>query len=79
VYVGIDVSKSLLEVAVVAAAGAGAEAWRVANIAAGVADLVRRLGRFAVVRAALEPTGRMHLAAWAPLAGAGIAVVVLNP
>jgi transposase len=81
VYVGIDVSKSRLEVAVVAAAGAGAEeeAWRVANSAAGVADLVRRLGRFTVLRAALEPTGRMHLAAWTALAETGIAVVVLNP
>ena len=79
-YVGIDVSKSLLEVAVVAAADDGAEeAWRVANTAAGVAELVRRLDRVRVVRAALEPTGRMHLAAWTALAEAGIAVAVLNP
>ena len=79
-YVGIDVSKSLLEVAVVAAADDGAEeAWHIANTAAGVAELVRRLDRVRVVRAALEPTGRMHLAAWTALAEAGIAVAVLNP
>ena len=76
-YVGIDVCKAWLDVCV--AADGRRAAWRVANTGAGVRELLRRLGGFEVRRVALEATGRMHLAVFAALAEAGIAVVVLNP
>lgn len=76
-YAGIDVCKAWLDVHV--AAGPRQEAFRVANTAAGIAGLVARLQGMAVVRVALEATGRMHLGVWAALSGAGIVVVVLNP
>lgn len=76
-YVGIDVCKAWLDVCV--SVEARHTAWPVANTAAGVVELVRRLGGFEVRRVVLEATGRMHLAVWAGLAEAGIAVVVLNP
>lgn len=76
-YVGIDVCKARLDIHVSSAGRE--EAFAVANTPAGIAGLLRRLGRFTVARAALEATGRMHLAVWEALAGAGIAVVVLNP
>jgi transposase len=76
-YAGIDVCKAWLDVHV--AGDAGESGFRVANTRAGIAELVRRLGRLPVARAALEATGRLHHAAWAALDGAGIAVMVLNP
>ena len=76
-YVGIDVCKAWLDVCV--SQGGRHTAWRVANTGAGLGELIRRLGGFEVCRVALEATGRMHLAAWAALAEAGIAVMVLNP
>lgn len=76
-YVGIDVCKDWLDVCV--ATEPGRRTWRVANTAAGRRDLLRRLDRFEVRRVALEATGRLHLAVFAALAEAGVAVVVLNP
>jgi transposase len=76
-YVGIDVCKAWLDVHI--AAEERSSALRVANSAEGIRELGRRLDGFAVGRVALEATGRLHLAVWAALAEAGLAVVVLNP
>jgi transposase len=76
-YVGIDVCKAWLDACV--SAGTQGIAWRLPNTGAGVRELLRRRGGLGVRRVALEATGRMHLAAWAALAEAGLAVVVLNP
>ena len=76
-YVGIDVCKAWLDVHV--AAGERSTTLRVANAAAGIGELVRRLEGFTVGRVALEATGRLHLEVWAALAKAGLAVMVLNP
>jgi len=72
-YVGIDVSKAELEVAV------GREAWTVANDEAGIATLLERLGERALELVVLEATGGRETAAVAVLAGAGLPVVVANP
>lgn len=76
-YGGIDVCKDWLDVHV-AAQGEGVT-FRTSNRRAGIAGLVTRMSELGVGRVALEATGRMHLAVWAALAGAGIEVVVLNP
>ena len=76
-YVGIDVCKAWLDIHL-AAEGRDIP-FRVANTPAGIAELLGRLGGFAVRRTALEATGRMHHAVWEALAGAGMPVIVLNP
>lgn len=84
-YAGIDVCKAWLDVHVDVpldmhlGAGPRQERFRAANSRAGISGLVARLSRLGVARVALEATGRMHLAAWAALAEAGIEVLVLNP
>lgn len=75
-HAGIDVSKARLDVAVPDAGGA---AFSVPNTPAGIALAARRLARLGVGRVALEATGRLHLAAWRGLDGAGFAVAVLDP
>ena len=74
-WVGIDVAKAHLDVAV---RPQGAH-WRVANDAAGHAEVVRRLTPLAPMRVVLEATGGYELPVVAELAHAGLPVVVVNP
>ena len=74
-YVGIDVAKAELVVAV----RPGDERWAVANDERGVRTLVERLKRDAPALVVLEATGGYELAAAAALAAAGLPVVVANP
>jgi transposase len=60
-------------------AAGGETAFAVANRPEGIDQLVAELVRLSVGRVALEPTGRLHLAAWRALDAAGIAVVAVNP
>lgn len=75
VYVGIDVAKDQLEVA----QRPGAEAWRVSNDEAGIADLVRRLRGLRPTLVVLEATGGMEVPLVAALVAARLPVVAVNP
>ena len=70
-YVGIDVSKKHLDIAV----RPGDEHWTVANDEDGIDELVTIGPRLVV----LEATGGIELAATGRLAGAGLLVAVVNP
>ena len=73
VYVGIDVSKAELEVAV------GGEAWTIPNDESGIETLLQRLSERTPDLVVLEATGGYETAAVASLAEAGLPVVVANP
>jgi transposase len=75
IIVGIDVSKDRLDVHVLPSG----EAFSVDNDHAGVEDLVRRLAALSPAVVGLEATGSFERLAVAALAGAGLAVVVVNP
>ncbi|HZB56713.1 MAG TPA: IS110 family transposase [Reyranella sp.] len=75
IIVGIDVSKDRLDVHVLPSG----EAFWVGNDHAGVEDLVRRLAALSPSVVGLEATGGFERLAVAALAGAGLAVVVVNP
>lgn len=74
-FVGIDVSKERLDVAVQPTA----EQWSVANDDTGIERLVTRLQKLQPERVILEATGGMELPVSAALATAGLPVVVVNP
>jgi len=74
-YVGIDVSKATLDVAL----GPGGETWRVANDQAGRAALVARLSLPRPAAIVLEATGGLELPLVGELAAAGLPVRVVNP
>ena len=75
-YIGIDVAKRRLDVAV----RSTGETWTVGNDAPGIAGLVARLQTYAdVQRVVLEATGGYELAVAAALAAAGLPVVIANP
>ena len=74
VFVGIDVSKASLEVAI-----DGGETWSVANRSDAVGALIERLTQRVVTLVVLEATGGLESAVVAELAAAGIPVVVANP
>jgi transposase len=74
-FVGIDVAKATLDVAVRPAG----EAWSASNDDAGIAALVQRLRPLAPALIVLEATGGFETAAVAALAAAGLRVVVANP
>jgi transposase len=74
-FVGIDVSKAVLDIAV----SPTAEAWTVSNSEAGTRDLVERLRLLAPTLIVLEATGGLERRAVAALAGAGLPVVAVNP
>ena len=74
-FVGIDVSKAALDVAV----RPGDTAFRVANDPAGLAELVERLRPMAPALIVLEATGGYEAAAVAALQVAGLPVVAINP
>ena len=75
VYVGVDVSKSHLDVAI----RPGGDGWRVYNDQAGIDRLVERVGKLKPDLVVMEATGSYEM----PLAGAlqvaGLPVRVVNP
>jgi transposase len=75
VFVGIDVAKSALDVAV----RPTAQSFRVANTAAGIAELVQRLAQLVPTSIVLEATGGLEWPLVAAVAAAGLPVVVVNP
>ena len=74
-FVGIDVAKAQLDVAV----RPSGERWAVPNDAGGVVTLVERLQALHPTLIVLEATGGLERAATAALATAGLPVVVVNP
>ena len=74
-FIGIDVSKAVLDVAVAPTK----EKWSVPNSAEGMQDLVRRLKELNPNLVVLEATGGLERRAVAALAGAGLSVVAVNP
>lgn len=74
-WVGIDVAKATLDVAV----RPSDDRWAVANDDAGIRTLVEQLRRVAPVQIVLEATGGYELAAVSALAAARLPVVVVNP
>ena len=74
-YVGIDVSKAYLDVAILP----GEETMRVSNHAAGIAGLVTGLRDLTPGVVVLEATGGYELEAWTALTEAGLPVAVVNP
>jgi transposase len=74
-WVGIDVSKVRLDVAV----RPSGDAWQCANDEAGIAALLIRLQELAAQLIVLEATGGLERAVGAALALAGLPVAVVNP
>lgn len=74
VFVGIDVSKAQLDVAL-----RPEGRFAVANDETGFAQLIERLSRVTPVRVVLEVTGGLELPLVGALAAAGLPVVVVNP
>jgi len=74
-FVGIDVSKTMLDVAV---APTG-EKWSVSNSAEGTQQLVQRLKELSPTLVVLEASGGLERRAVASLAAAAIPVVAVNP
>jgi transposase len=74
-FVGIDVSKAALDVAV----RPGGAAFRVANDPAGIAELVERLTPAAPALVVLEATGGYEAPALAALQVAGLPAAAVNP
>jgi transposase len=79
-FVGIDVAKATLDVALLdGALEPSGEVWRVPNDAAGIPDLVTRLVPLAPTLIVLAATGGYEIPITAALASAGLPVVVTNP
>jgi transposase len=74
-FVGIDVSKSTLDVAM----RPDGQSWTAANDEQGIWELVCRLRQLQPTLIVLEATGGFHLAVTAALAAAGLPVAVVNP
>jgi transposase len=74
-FVGIDVSKAVLDVAVSPAE----ERWSVPNSDDGMKQLLPKLAERAVNLIVLEASGGLERRAVAALAGAGLPVVAVNP
>jgi transposase len=75
VYLGIDVSKAVLEVA----AEPAARTWQVPNADAGIERLVQDLRALGPALIVVEATGGYEVAAVSALSAAGLPVVVANP
>jgi transposase len=75
VFVGIDVSKDRLDVAL----RPSAERWAVANDEPGLATIVARLQAVHPTGVVLEATGGLEIPLTGALAAAGLPVVVVNP
>lgn len=74
-FVGIDVSKAFLDVAV----RPDGSSFRLTNDQAGIAELLQRMAALAPDRIVLEATGGLELDATAALLGADLPVAVVNP
>lgn len=74
VFIGVDVSKASLEVA----DGSSGAGWTVDNSAAGIEQLVERLGPVQPALIVLEATGGWERMAAVDLAAAGLPVAVVN-
>ena len=74
-FVGIDVSKDRLDVAV----RPTSEAWQAPYNSRGVSDLVHRLEKLAPQLVVLEATGGMEMALAGELAASQLAIAVVNP
>lgn len=74
-FVGIDVAKAALDVAL----GRDAAVFRVANTPEGHAELVARLAPLRPRRIVMEATGGLEMAAAAALEVAGMPVLIVNP
>lgn len=74
-FVGVDVSKAVLDVAI----GAGGTVWQLDNDKAGICELVRRLGHLNPASVVLEATGGYERAAARALFKAGLPVAIVNP
>lgn len=74
-YVGIDVSKARLDVAV----WPGAESFSVANDPRGIAELVERVAALAPEAVVLEASGGLEALAASELHAAELTVAVVNP
>lgn len=75
VSVGIDVSKSRLDIAI----HETAESWCCSNDASGAAALVPKLRQLKATRIVLEATGGFETLVTAMLSAAGLPVIVVNP
>jgi transposase len=76
IYVGIDVSKDRLDVAV----RPGGESFAVSRTGGGIDELIERLKALSIKLVAIEATGGFETVVAAGLAGAGLpVVVVVNP
>lgn len=74
-YVGLDVAKTQLDIAL----RPTGQRWSVANNEAGVADVVARLQSLAPALVVLEATGGLQWPVVTALAAAGLPVAVVNP
>jgi transposase len=74
IFVGIDVSKAWLDIAI----HGQAETLRVGNDDAGITSLVQRLKKLKVCLIVLEPTGGFEMLVVAELTHAGLPAVVVN-
>lgn len=74
-FIGIDVSKATLDVAV----RPQGTVWQVPNDEAGQAELLARFVDLAPTLVVLEATGGYELSVAAALAGAGLPVAIVNP
>lgn len=79
VYVGIDVCKKWLDVAIHGAGVPAGHVERFENAAKGYKRLIRHLLRYPVALVVLEATGKLHRGAHRALHEAGLAVAVVNP
>jgi transposase len=75
IFVGIDVSKAWLDIAV----HEREACWRAGNNDQGIADLVVELRKLVPALVLLEATGGFEMLLVAELANAGLPVVVINP
>lgn len=75
VFIGIDVSSQVLEVA----SSAQAKTWQLSNGAEGIESLVRQLTDVSPALVVLEATGGYEFEAACALQAAGLSVAVVNP
>ena len=75
VYVGIDVSKTCVDVAV----RPTGQKWTISNDESGIGELVSRLKALDPVIVVLESTGGLELPSVAALAAGALPVVIVNP
>jgi len=75
VFIGIDVAKARLDVAV----RPGGDTWQATNDASGIAELIARLDQLRPTLIVLEATGGYERPVTAGLVAAGLPVTVINP